>query len=122
MTETAKSKLNGIFWALIFVLVAAGIVANNYFNEIAWALRFAGWIVLAIVVVGLLSRTYEGKKLWRFAQEARVELRKVVWPTKDETIKTTMVIAALVICMAFILWGVDSVLMWAIGWLSGQRG
>lgn len=121
MEQQEKSKLNGLYWIIIIVLIIAGIVANSYYNEVAWALRFVGLLGIAILVIAIASRTIQGKKLWKFSLEARTELRKVVWPTKDETIKTTMVIAALVVCMALILWGLDTVLLWAIGWLTGQR-
>lgn len=120
--KKTKSKLNGLLWVVIIVLIVAGVLANYHFSETVWALRLVGWLVLACLVLGIASQTVEGKKFWLFAKDARIELRKVVWPTKDETVKTTMVIAALVIVMAVIMWGLDSFLLWAIGWLTGQRG
>jgi preprotein translocase subunit SecE len=83
-------------------------------------LRFAGWIILTCVWLWIFYQTFIGKKLFAFAMEARVELRKVVWPNRQETVQTTMIIAALVIVMSLILWGIDSVLMMAVNWLSGQ--
>lgn len=112
-------KVNGLFWLLAAALVSAGIVANSYFGEVALPLRLAGWIVLACVFIAIIFQTTQGKKFWGFAKEARIELRKVVWPSRQETVKTTMVIAGLVVVMALILWGVDSVLLWAVGLLTG---
>ena len=61
-----------------------------------------------------------GQKVWVFAKQSRMELRKVVWPTRQETIQTTMIVVAMVVVMALVLWGVDSILTWAITWLTGS--
>jgi preprotein translocase subunit SecE len=50
-----------------------------------------------------------------------MEMRKVVWPTREETMQTTLVVAGMVIILALLLWGMDSLLVWLIGWLTGQR-
>ena len=112
-------KPNNFLWVIIAVLIIAGVVANSYFSSVAWPLRLSGWIVLVIIMVLLVFRTAAGKKFWSFAKEARIELRKVVWPTKDETIRTTMIIAALVIFVSLILWCVDTLLLMAVNWFTG---
>lgn len=117
-----KSKLDVYLWLLIVVLIGIGVAANYYFNSVAWALRLSGWIVLTCVVVPLVFLTASGKKAWGFAKEARGELRKVVWPKRDETVRTTMIVAVMVVVMALILWGVDTVLLWVINLLSGAKG
>ncbi len=58
--------------------------------------------------------TTAGKQVFKFAQESKVELLKVVWPTRQETIQTTTIVIVMVAVTGFILWGVDSVMMWAI--------
>jgi preprotein translocase subunit SecE len=118
-TSTPRSKIDTLLWILILVLTAAGVFANYYFGELAWALRFTGWIILICVLLGLAALTVQGKKTWVFAKNARIELLKVVWPTREETIKITMVVAALVLVASIILWGIDSVLLWMVGWLTG---
>jgi len=118
--ENVKSKLNVFYWVLAIALLAAGVVANTHFSEIAWTLRLAGWVLLFILLAALFALTEEGKRFWVFAKESRVELRKVVWPKREETVKTTMIIAALVVVAAMIMWGLDSILMLMIGWLTGQ--
>ena len=117
-----KSKWDSFKWAVVVILVIAGLWANYHYQQIDWALRFAGWIVLMCVVAGIASLTYAGKRLWVFAKESRGELRKVVWPTRQETVQTTMIIIAMVVVMALILWGIDSVLLWLLGIFTGQRG
>jgi preprotein translocase subunit SecE len=120
--DQKTSKQDIFLWGLVVVLIAAGIGAYYYFHEVAWALRAAIGLVLTCVVVIIASQTTQGKQVWQFAKESRVELRKVVWPTRQETIQTTALVVAMVVVMALILWGVDSILMWFVGWLTGQRG
>ncbi len=57
--------------------------------------------------------------MWKFAKQARIEMRKVVWPTRQDTVRATAIIALLVLVTALILWGMDSVLLWFIGLLTG---
>ena len=116
-TNTPRLKLDTLLWMLIFALIAAGVFANYYFGELAWALRFTGWIILICVLFGLSAITAVGKKTWCFAKSARMELLKVVWPKREETIKITMVIAALVLVMSIMLWGMDSILLCAVSWI-----
>lgn len=117
-----KQKLDWLKWLLITVLIIAGLVANSYYNTQPWPLRLLGWLLLLIVAFGIALQTYQGKKALIFARESRMELRKVFWPTRQETLQTTMVVVIMVIVLALVLWGVDSFLMWLIGWLTGQRG
>lgn len=116
------SSFDRLKWTLIVVLIAAGIWANYRYAEIDWALRFAGWIVLACVLLAIASQTAGGARMWRFAKDARAELRKVVWPTRQETVQTTLIVVAMVILMALILWGLDSFLLWVVSLLTGQTG
>ncbi len=101
-------------WGLIVLLAAVGVAANYYFIETAWSLRLAAWIVLAIVVGAIALRTEKGRITLIFAKEARVELRKIVWPTRQETVQSTAVVALMVLIMGLILWAVDSLLMWVV--------
>ena len=117
-----RVRFNVVKWLLILLLFIAGIVANYYYGDVAWALRTAAGIVLAAILVAIASQTAQGKKAWVFIKGSRTELRKVVWPTRQETIQTTLVVVAMVIVMAIILWALDSLFMWAISWLTSQRG
>lgn len=113
-------KLDPVLWIIVAFLLIAGIVVNHYFvSGIASALRIIGWIALLGIEIYIVSRTSQGFRLWKFIKDARIELLKVVWPTRQETVQVTMVVVALVIAMALILWGVDSILLWALSKLTG---
>lgn len=109
-------------WLIVAFLLVAGIVANYYYNSQPWPLRLLGWLFLLGIATAVALQTYKGKQALNFARESRMELRKVVWPTYQETVQTTLFVAAMVLVLGLILWGVDSILMWLIGWLTGQRG
>ena len=117
-----QSSFDVIKWILIFVLMAAGIYANYHFSETAWAIRAAVGIVLILVLLGVAYQTVKGRRAWVFLNAARTELRKVVWPTRQETMQTTLIVVAMVILTAVILWGLDTFFMWTVSWLTGQRG
>jgi len=116
------ASYNVLKWIIIISLFVLGLAANYYYNAQPWPVRLLGWLALMAILVGIAYQTTEGKKAWHFLQESRMELRKVYWPTRQETIQTTLVVAAMVVFLSLVLWGVDSILVWLIGWLTGQRG
>ncbi len=109
-------------WLLVFLLVAGGVVANYHFASVAWAIRLSAGIVIGLAALGVAVMTAKGQVAWGFVKAARNELRKVVWPTRDEAIKTTAMVVVMVLVMALILWGIDALFMWLIGTIAGQRG
>jgi preprotein translocase subunit SecE len=116
------SKWDFLKWGLVAILIMFGIAANHYYQEIAWSLRLAAWIVLTAITFFVALQTAKGRQIWEFFKESRTELRRVVWPSREETIKITAVIIAMVIVMSLILWGIDRLLLWGVAWLTGQRG
>lgn len=117
-----NASLDWLKWLLAGLLFIIGIVANYYYNDQPWPLRLLGWLLLLAIIGAVLSQTRRGKQALEFVAESRIELRKVYWPTRQETMQTTMIVAAMVIVLALMLWGIDGILMWLIGWLTGQRG
>ena len=105
-------------WTIVCLLLLAGVVANNYYITIAWAIRTAIGIVLCLFVLWLGFITTSGQKAWSFIKEARKELRKVAWPTRQETIQTTWIVVLMVIVMASLLWAFDSLFLWLVGKLA----
>lgn len=116
------TKFDWIKWLAVIFLLIAGIIANYYYNYQPWPLRLLGWIFLLAIVTAIALQTHIGKQSLIFVRESRMELRKVFWPTKQETMQTTLFIGLIVVVLALFLWGVDYILVWLIGWLTGQRG
>jgi len=109
-----QAKYDTLKWTLFFILLIAGIVANAYFGQVAWAIRAAIGIVLALVLVGLASSTAKGQEAWTFIKASRTELRKVVWPTRQETAHTSIVVVGAVVVSSLILWGIDTIFIWLV--------
>lgn len=115
--QTAASSVDKVKWLVVLAIITVGVLANQYYSHYAFSLRLIGWIVLAAVVLGLAATTAKGKKARLFAKEARVEMRKVVWPTRQETIQTTFIVMIMVLIVALFLWGLDSLLLVIVRWL-----
>ena len=119
MTE---SRLDWLKWSVAGIMILAMAVANYYYVSQAESLKLLWNILAGLGVLTLVSFTEKGKRAWIFAREARVELRKVVWPTRPETIQSTILIMVVVVITSLFLWGVDSILLWAMSFVTGQRG
>lgn len=117
-----ESSLDWLKWLSASVLVLAGLVGNYYYSEVSMPIRTLGWLALLAIAGFIASKTHKGRWVVGFFRDSRMELRKVVWPTREETVQTTLVVAAMVIVLALLLWCIDGLLVWLIGWLTGQRG
>src|SRR5262249_44425421 len=84
-------------WSLIAILLLAGLISNYYYSEVSFLLRMLGGLVVCVVAGYIASKTLKGKWAIDFFNNSRMELRKVVWPSRDETIQTTMVVVVMVI-------------------------
>jgi preprotein translocase subunit SecE len=115
-------QLDYLKWVVSVALLVAGIVGNYYYSAIPMPIRVAAWFAIVAVAGFVASRTQAGKWVIEFFRDSRLEMRKVVWPTREETTQSTMVVAVMVVVLSIMLWGMDSVLVWVIGWLTGQRG
>jgi|SRR5450432_1963991 preprotein translocase subunit SecE len=104
------------------VLLIAGIVAFYWFDEQPLVIR-VGMVIAGLAAgAGLMWFSWYGREFWQFAQAARVELRKVVWPEREETIKTTYVVFIFAIVMGVFFWLLDIGLTYLTRLLGGQTG
>ena len=117
----ASFKDQALVWLSIIVLLA-GIVAFYWYDEMALYFRIAMVIAGLAVSVGLVWFTWYGREFWQFTQASRIELRKVVWPEREETIKTTYVVFGFAVLMGLFFWLLDMVLTYLTRLLSGQAG
>jgi preprotein translocase subunit SecE len=92
----------------------AAIALFYIYAEYSTLLRVLGLLAAAGLSVFIASRTQVGARMLSYIGETQVEVRKVVWPTRQETIQTTLVVILMVTVVAIMLWGVDSVLGWAV--------
>jgi preprotein translocase subunit SecE len=113
-----QSKTKDILSWLAVVLLTAGAFFCTYYYTFSGPIQsliWLGWFLLSLFFAYL---TTTGKQVYQFAQESKIELLKVVWPNRQETIQTTTIVIVMVTLTGFILWGVDSIMMWAIAKLT----
>ncbi len=113
MTEKIKLVIS-------LLLVAAGVAGFYLLADQALVVRILAFLAGIIVALLVLKTTVTGQDAFAFAREAVVETRKVVWPTRKETMQTTAAVFGLVIVMAIFLWMVDVGFMWAVKQLMGR--
>jgi preprotein translocase subunit SecE len=117
--EGKATKRDIALWLTITAILILAVLANNYFSHQAIAIRLIAWIITALVMALLFFYTAQGRRFWGFAQASRAELRKVVWPTREETVRTTLIVMAMVVVASLFLWGIDTLLLWAVAFLTG---
>ena len=107
-------------WFMAAVLVAGAVGGFYYFGDHSLLYRVIGIIVVTSVAVAIAFQTEKGRQAWALMQDARTELRKVVWPTRNETLQTTLIIIGVVTVTAIMLWMLDGLLAWLIRILLGR--
>ncbi len=117
-TEAPKSSLDIVKWVVVFAILTALVVAN-YIFEFSTLERAIGLLVMIPLAGFVAAQTQKGHEFLTFAKEAKLEVRKVVWPTRQETNQTTIIIGIVTVIMAFILWGLDALLLKIVSFLTG---
>ena len=117
--ETANSPLNIVLWALSIAIVIAAVYGNSYFGGESLLYRVLGLLAASILVALIAFQTVQGKAFWLLLKGARTEIRKVVWPTRQETVQTTLIVSMVVIVAGLLLWGLDTLLGWLVSLVIG---
>jgi preprotein translocase subunit SecE len=118
--ESGGSAFDTAKLVLAIFLLIGGVVGYYYFSELALIYRILGLMVLSVSGIAIVLATAMGRSFLAFLSDARVEVRKVVWPTRQETVQATLVVVALVFLVGLILWLLDMALFWGISLLTGQ--
>jgi preprotein translocase subunit SecE len=103
-------------------IVVAGLVVYYYFGESSQLLRSLGVLVALGLAAVVALQSMQGQSLWKFIQAARIELRKVVWPTREETIQTTIAVMVFALIMGVFFWLLDLFLLYVSSKITGQGG
>lgn len=117
--ETSEHRFDSIKWIVAIAILAGGIYANSYYAAIEPLYRALAGVVIAAIAIAVALQTEKGAAAWALAREARTEVRKVVWPTPQETTQTTLIVVVVVIFVALILWALDSSLSWGVRGVIG---
>ena len=117
--ETPSSGMESVKWLVAIALLAGAVVGNHMYADQSVLLRAIGVVVAIAAGLAIASQTFKGRTFLAFAKEARIEVRKVIWPTRQETTHTTLIVMVATVIMALILWGLDGILFRAVGFLTG---
>jgi preprotein translocase subunit SecE len=102
------------------LLVAAGIAGYYYLHDSPSVLRLVSILVGLLLAAGVAWTSESGKKFFTFGRDSVAEAKRVVWPTRKETIQTTAVVIAFAVTMALFLWAVDASLMVVVNKMMGR--
>jgi preprotein translocase subunit SecE len=113
-TETTGQALDWLKWIVVFGILVGGVFGNWYYQDQSLLYRVAALLVLGLCAFGLAIQTGKGRAAWTLIKEARGEIRRVVWPSWEETTQTTLIVLVLVLIFSLILWLLDSGLSWVV--------
>lgn len=123
-SQDTNTILDKFKWILVLVLIAFIVWGNFYFagpNDIYQPnaiVRIIAVVVISLLTIFIVITTKKGKSFFVFARESRMELRKVVWPTRKETVQTTLLVAAITVIVGLALWGMDSLFRSVVFYLT----
>ncbi|MDQ8936512.1 preprotein translocase subunit SecE [Acinetobacter rudis] len=118
------SPFDVVLWLVALTLLAAALMVNQYLPAY-WVPANDVWVrvgvILACIIValGLLYATHQGKGFVRLLKDSRIELRRVTWPTKQETVTTSWQVLVVVIIAAIVLWCFDYLISWFMKFIIG---
>lgn len=105
--EQPASSIDTVKLFTALLILIAGVGGFYYFEDESQLLRVIGMLVVAGIAFFIVSTTDIGRRGIGFARDARVEVRKVVWPTRQETLQTTVAVLIMVFMVAIMLWLID---------------
>ena len=126
MTEQAQSSgasvLDTAKLVAAVAILVGGIAAFYVFDQYPAAVRWLAVLVAVAAGIFVALQSAQGRELWQFVQGSRVELRKVVWPTREDTTKMTLVVVAAIVVLGLFFWLLDMMLGAITRALTGQGG
>jgi preprotein translocase subunit SecE len=118
--DSKPTILDTALLLLSIAILVGGIFAYYYYANESVLLRTLGVLVAFALAVWVALQSAQGKTLWAFVQGARVELRKVVWPTREEAVQTTIIVLVFAMVMGTFFWLLDTFLFWFTRFITGQ--
>ena len=118
--EAESNQFDTLKLGAALLLLVAGVAAFYWFDEQLLVLRVLGLLAVAGISIFIAAQSSTGKNIIGFIRGVKTEVRKVVWPTRAETVQTTMAVLLMVILVGIFLWLLDMMLLWAIQMLTGQ--
>ena len=121
--ETSPGNaLDTVKLALAVALLIGGIAGFYQYEQQSLLASVSLLLVALALAVVAFMLTDRGRELWKFVQGSRVEIRKVIWPTRTEAMQTTLTVFVFVLILGLFFWALDMFLLWITRLLTGQGG
>ena len=120
--DSGPGMLDTVKLVLAAAVLVGGIAVYYVFEDESLLLRVAGVIVALVIGALIAFQTTQGREIWQFIQGSRSEMRKVVWPTRQETLQTTLTVMVFTLIMGVFFWVLDFFLLWGTRLVTGQGG
>ncbi len=123
MAVEKASPRDNLLLVVSLAILGAGIAGFFYYaDEVMTLIRAVGLVVAVVIASVVILQTQRGRNMFGFVREADEQRRKVVWPTRQETFQTTLIVIVITIITAILLFIMDSVFGWLIRRLIGAAG
>ena len=119
VVEVAEYHLDWLKWLFVLAILSAVAVGNSIYSEESLLYRVLAGLVLGVVACVIAAQTKQGAGFWDLAKGSRAEVRRVVWPTKSERNRATLMVVVFVFFMSLVLWGLDALFGWLGSLLLG---
>jgi len=120
-TENQGKALESFKWVLVAIILVGTVIGNNIFGDESVLIRAIAVIVAAVVAGVIALQTSKGRQALEFASESRTEVRKVVWPTRQEAMQTTLIVLVVTAIMALVLWGLAGILVRVVAFITDVK-
>ena len=109
-SQVEASSFDTVKLILAVAIVVGAILGFYYLDAYSQLLRVIGLLVVVGIAAFIIYQTAVGRSIWSFASASKTEVRKVVWPSRQETVQTTLIVFAMVLLMGIVLWLFDMML------------
>ena len=114
-----NSTLNNILWLVSLTAAFAAVILFTYLKDLGLLYRVLLLVGLMALSLGVLGQTEFGKNAVKLITDARTEIAKVVWPGRGETTQMTIMVLVMILILALIFWGLDSLLSFLSRFILG---
>ncbi len=118
-TENTSNPLDMLKWLITIALLGGLVTANYLFGDVSVLIRALVAVLVVAAAAFVAATTEKGQAFLSFAKESRIEVRKVVWPTRQEANQTTLIVLVATAVMSLVLWGLDGILVRLVALITG---
>ena len=106
-------------WVVSIALLVGTIAGNTYFDEVSLLYRAVAIVITVAIALLVAAKTEKGRDALEFARESRTEIRKVVWPSRQETRTTTLIVLVATVIVGIFLYLLDLIIIEAVSFVTG---